>query len=99
MAVIATIAYGIITLIGGLIGYIKAKSQASLISGVISGTLLIICGLLQLQGQSWALILARILTLILIVVFALRLKKTGKFMPAGIMLTLGVISLILMVFA
>ena len=99
MAVLATIAYGIIVLIGGIIGYLKAKSQASLISGGISGVLLLVCGLLQLQGQSWALILAQILILILVIVFAIRLKKTGKFLPAGIMLMLGVVSLLLMLFA
>jgi Transmembrane proteins 14C len=34
VAILATIAYGILTLVGGIIGYRQAKSQVSLISGV-----------------------------------------------------------------
>ncbi len=54
----AAIGYGILTLVGGIMGYIKAKSQASLISGLISGSLLIFAGTAQLMGQSWGLTLA-----------------------------------------
>ena len=42
-AAIVIAAYGAFSLIGGIIGYLKAKSFASLIAGVISGVLLILC--------------------------------------------------------
>ena len=32
--IIATLAYGALALLGGLLGYLKAKSKPSLISGV-----------------------------------------------------------------
>ncbi len=41
MNIIATLAYGIVSLVGGLIGYFKAGSKVSLISGGISGILLL----------------------------------------------------------
>lgn len=95
---IAAIAYGILALIGGIIGYVQAKSKASLISGIISGLLLIISAVLQLQGQSLGLILAIVVTAVLVIVFTIRLAKTRKFMPAGLMIILGLVSLGLMLY-
>lgn len=94
--VIAAIAYGVLAIVGGIIGYVQAKSKASLISGIISGLLLIIAGVMQLQGQGLGLILAIVVTIALIVVFAIRLAKTRKFMPAGLMTALGVAALVVM---
>ena len=91
--IVAPIAYGILALVGGIMGYVQAKSQISLISGVTSGLLLIIAGILQLQGQTWGLTLAGIVAAALIVVFIIRLAKTRKFMPAGLMIIGGVLAL------
>lgn len=95
--IIAAIAYGLLAIVGGIIGYIQAKSKASLISGVISGLLLISGAVVQLQGKGWGLILASVVTAILIVVFVTRLAKTRKFMPAGLMSIIGVAALVVMV--
>lgn len=89
----AAIGYGILTLIGGIMGYVKAKSQASLISGLVSGSLLIFAGTAQLMGQSWGLILAAAISAALVVVFILRLVKTRKFMPAGLLILASLASL------
>ena len=40
-AVVAS--YGLLSLIGGFIGYLKANSAASLMAGSISGVLLVLC--------------------------------------------------------
>lgn len=96
-AIIAAIAYGIIAIVGGIIGYTQARSTASLISGIISGLLLIFGAVLYLQGQAWGFTLALIVTAILVVVFTIRFVKTRKFMPAGLMLTLGVLTLVIMI--
>ena len=92
--IISTFAYGILTLIGGIMGYIKVKSKPSLISGVISGLLLIFATILQYQGIPWSLTLAQLVTGILILVFLLRLIKTQKFMPAGLMLIAGIAAMV-----
>jgi uncharacterized membrane protein (UPF0136 family) len=94
--VVAAIAYGILAIVGGIIGYVQAKSKASLISGIISGLLLVTAGVMQLQGQGLGLILAIVVTIALIIVFAMRLAKTRKFMPAGLMTALGVAALVVM---
>jgi uncharacterized membrane protein (UPF0136 family) len=96
LVVTAAIAYGIMAIIGGIIGYVQAQSKASLISGSISGVLLIIAGVMQLKGQAWGLVLATVVTLVLVIVFAIRLVKTRKFMPAGLMSVLGLAALAIM---
>lgn len=96
LAIVAAIAYGFLSLLGGIFGYIRAQSKASLISGSISGVLLLFAAFLQIQGMTEGLILARIITLVLLVVFIIRLVKTRKFMPAGLMVLAGVITLSLL---
>jgi uncharacterized membrane protein (UPF0136 family) len=93
IGIAAAIGYGILTLVGGIAGYLKAKSQASLISGVVSGLLLIFAGTAQLMGQSWGLTLAAVISAVLVVVFILRLVKTKKFMPAGMLILASLASL------
>lgn len=93
-SIVAVFAYGILAIVGGIIGYMQANSKVSLISGTISGLLLVIAGFFQLQGQGWAAILAAVVTAILVVVFAVRFAKTRKFMPAGLMVILGIVTLV-----
>ncbi|OUL23902.1 TMEM14 family protein [Nostoc sp. 106C] len=96
IGIIAALVYGILALIGGIMGYIQANSKVSLLSGIISGLLLIFGVLLQLQGQAWGLFVAALVTALLVVVFCLRLAKTRKFMPSGLMAILGMVALVLM---
>ncbi|MBC1222562.1 hypothetical protein GNF10_15930 [Nostoc sp. UCD121] len=97
LSIIAAFAYGILAIAGGIIGYTQARSKVSLLSGSISGLLLILAAYFQLQGQTWGLILALLVTSVLVVVFAFRLAKTRKFMPAGLMTILGMLALAVMV--
>ncbi|MBI2885331.1 MAG: TMEM14 family protein [Candidatus Omnitrophica bacterium] len=43
-------AYGAFSIVGGIIGYVKAKSAASLLAGVASGSLLLLCAYGMAQG-------------------------------------------------
>lgn len=97
LSIIAAFLYGILAIAGGIIGYTQARSRVSLLSGSISGLLLILAAYLQLQGQTWGSILAVLVSGVLVVVFAFRLAKTRKFMPAGLMTILGMLSLVVMV--
>ncbi|MDJ0632564.1 MAG: TMEM14 family protein [Xenococcaceae cyanobacterium MO_188.B29] len=93
-ATLAAIAYGITSIAGGIFGYAQAKSRVSLILGSISGIFLIVAAWAQLQGLPIGSTIAQIITLLLVVVFTVRLIKTRKFMPAGLMLILGLITLV-----
>jgi len=97
IAKIAIIVYGILAIAGGIIGYQSAKSKVSLISGSISGVLLLIGGIASFFGQNWGIILGAIVAAVLVVVFIIRLVKTKKFMPAGLMILGGVIVLLVTV--
>lgn len=96
VATVAAIAYGILALVGGIMGYVKVKSKISLISGSSSGVLLLACAVLMLQGYTWSAIAAGGITAILIITFIMRWVKTRKVMPAGLMVILGIPALILM---
>lgn len=93
---VIAIAYGILVLAGGTLGYVQAKSTASLLSGCISGLLLLIAGVVQLQGYDWGLLLALVITVMLAIVFVVRLLKTRKIMPAGIMTAASVAVLVIL---
>lgn len=89
-AAFTTLIFGILAIVGGAIGYKQAGSQVSLLSGLISGLLLLIGAYLLFAGSAFGLSLSAIVSLLLIVVFAIRLAKTRKFMPAGLMIVLGI---------
>jgi len=93
IGIIAAIAYGILSIGGGIMGYVKTQSKVSIISGSISGSLLIASGVAQLSGQAWGQFLGISIASALILVFLVRLVKTRKFMPAGLMIIAGLASL------
>jgi uncharacterized membrane protein (UPF0136 family) len=82
----ATISLGVLSIVGGIIGFKKAKSKPSLIAGTISGLALGICFVVSLTNPTSGLTSALVITGILDLVFLMRLMKTKKMMPAGIML-------------
>ena len=94
LALIIALIYGVLAIVGGVIGYLKARSKPSLISGIVSGLLLIIGALRAAQGIASGLWVVKIVTLVLLIVFIVRLIKTKKFMPAGLMVIGGVVTLI-----
>jgi uncharacterized membrane protein (UPF0136 family) len=84
-----------LVLVGGIIGFKKANSKASLIAGVISSVALDACfayGFVNLQA---GLIGALVVTGLLDIVFIMRLMKTKKFMPSGMILILCIITQVL----
>lgn len=96
LAVLAAIVYGVMAFIGGTIGYRQAKSKVSLISGIVSGILLLVGAVAQIRGQAWGLWLMTAVTAILTLVFAIRLAKTRKFRPAGFMVLYGTSTLVIL---
>ncbi|MDA0266928.1 MAG: hypothetical protein O2890_11970 [Cyanobacteria bacterium] len=90
---IATFVYGVLSLVGGWMGYQQAGSKVSLISGSITGILLLIASFALFQGLGWGPWLGIAVTALLVVTFVVRLVKTRKVMPAGLMVTAGVVTL------
>ncbi len=92
-AILVLWVYIVLLVIGGLIGFLKAKSQVSLIMSCSFAGALILCATGIINQRVFV---ATILLVALLVVFAIRLAKTKKFMPAGMMLVLTLVALALM---
>ena len=86
-------AYIVLLLAGGLIGFFKAKSKVSLITSAVFAAILILTTLRNVFKPAFALTLADVTLVVLLVVFAVRLAKTKKFMPSGLILIATVVVL------
>ena len=93
------IIFGLLTIIGGVIGFVKAGSTASIIAGSISGILLFVAAFLLPQNLAIGLILAGVVSILLAGRFIPAFLKTGQAMPAGLMSVLSVLGVIVAIFA
>jgi uncharacterized membrane protein (UPF0136 family) len=100
VAMIATVGFyliffGVVTAAGGVMGFLKAKSKASLIAGTISGALLVVAGMMARQGNRMGVVLGLVVSLALPGRFGVVFAKTRAMIPAGIMLLLATIGIVL----
>lgn len=86
--------YGALVLVGGVMGWVKAKSTPSLISGLVFGSGLIFIGYGIRQGHAADVTVACIIAGLLAVIMGIRFGKTKKFMPAGLITILSVVVLV-----
>ena len=87
--------YGVLMVLGGLMG-LRAGSKASLYAGSGSGVLLLVAWYVTRLNLPAGLWLGLVLTVLLTLTFAGRWKKTGKFMPAGMLLLLSLVALVVL---
>ena len=92
--------FGALTILGGVIGFVKAGSRASLIAGGVSGVLILVAAWLVMSGQAQAgLILGLVISALLDMRFLPAFVKTKKPMPAGMMAVLSMAGTVLSVLA
>jgi uncharacterized membrane protein (UPF0136 family) len=89
--------YVALLLIGGLIGFFSAGSKVSLITSAIAAAVLISTRI-GILDHTFARNLANITMVVLLIVFAIRLAKTRKFIPPGLLLVLTAVVLIMLNF-
>lgn len=87
--------YIVLLVVGGLIGFLKAKSKVSLYMSCGFAAALVLCAVPNFFAVGFRANLANILMAVLLVVFGMRLAKTKKFMPAGLMLVATIAALAL----
>ena len=87
--------YIALLVVGGLIGFLIGKSKISLNMSIGFAAALAICNINGLLDAKLARTIADVLMVLLLVVFGIRLTKTKKFMPAGMMLIVTLAALIL----
>ena len=85
--------YGAFSLMGGVIGYLKAKSQASLLVGSIAGALLLVCASGIHHGSRAAAVGALLIALVLGGRFLGTWRRTRRLMPDLVMVLLSLATL------
>jgi uncharacterized membrane protein (UPF0136 family) len=85
--------YALVLAGGGVMGYVKAGSRPSLIAGLTSGLAALACLVLTWSHPSLAVMLGIGLAVLMLVVFGIRLARTRKFMPSGMLLVISVVVL------
>jgi len=93
------IIFGVLTILGGIMGYVKAGSTISIIAGSISGILLIIAAFLLPEHRMFGVILGLLVSLLLAGQFVPKFVRTGRIMPAGMMTILSAIGIFMAVAA
>jgi uncharacterized membrane protein (UPF0136 family) len=93
------ILFGVLTIAGGIVGYVKAGSVASVIAGSITGVLLLVAAFLLPEHRRAGLATALVISLFLAAYFIPKFLRTGTPMPAGVMSILSVIGVIVAIVA
>ncbi|MDQ3620885.1 MAG: TMEM14 family protein [Verrucomicrobiota bacterium] len=92
--------FGVLTIAGGVMGYITKASTASLVAGGISGVLLLVAGYLVATAKVQpGVILGLIVSLLLAGRFVPAFVKTMSWMPEGLMAILSAIGLVISILA
>ena len=88
------IIFGLLTIAGGVVGYVKAGSVVSIIAGSIAGILLLVAVFLLPEHRVAGLATALVISLLLAAQFVPKFLRTGRVMPAGMMSVLSVIGIV-----
>ena len=83
--------YIVLLVAGGVAGFVKAQSKMSLLTSLGFAALLILCAMRVIPDP----IVADIILIVLLIFFGLRVAKSKKFMPMGMMTLVTVVALAL----
>jgi len=89
--------YALLVAVGGVLGYVRAGSMASLVAGLISGLLLVGSAVAMMRGafqSGWW--LALVVTILLLARFGMAATKGFKFMPGGLVIIMSILVLIML---
>ncbi|HEY2102952.1 MAG TPA: TMEM14 family protein [Chthoniobacterales bacterium] len=91
--------FGILTIAGGIIGYVSKGSVPSIVAGTIAGILLLVAAFLLPAHFTVGLIIALLVSLLLAGQFVPKLIRTGQMMPAGMMSILSLLGIVAVIAA
>lgn len=95
LTIIVVALFGIINIVGGLIGYFKVQSTVSLISGGAAGVVLLICAYGISRGSALAQVISVIVALLLGGRFLATIVKQFKVMPDLVIIAFSLLTIIL----
>jgi len=88
--------YGILLIVGGAMGYVKARSVPSLVAGLVCGFIALLLG--YRYAWHFAPHVAFILALVLIILMGRRYLRTRKPMPALLIVVLSVVVAVVQIY-
>jgi uncharacterized membrane protein (UPF0136 family) len=91
--------FAALTIAGGVMGFVKAGSTASIVAGGISGVLIIVAAVLMKTNPTVGLVMGGVVALALAGQFIPKYLAKHIFMPAGLMSILSVIAIVLTIVA
>jgi uncharacterized membrane protein (UPF0136 family) len=91
---IITAVFGAFVVFGGIMGYVKAASKASLIAGSVTGGLLLLSAFLMTREMMAGKILGIVVSLVLLSQFGPSLLKKFKVMPNLLIVILGLLTIV-----
>ena len=89
VAAVAVMVYGVFTAVGGVIGYVKAKSTASLIAGLGCGVALVVCALGMQRGSLVSALASGGIAVLLGARFFMTWRQRRRLMPDLLMVLLS----------
>jgi uncharacterized membrane protein (UPF0136 family) len=93
------IIFGLLTIVGGVIGYVRAHSLASLISGGLSGLILLVAGYLLPGRVQLGLVIGLVVSVLLAGRFLPAFIEKRSLFPAGVMAVLSLAGLVITLLA
>ena len=94
MVAVVVASYGVFSLVGGMIGYLKAHSTASLLAGSVSGVLLLLCAYGIGQGSRLAALGSLIIAIALGARFVGTWRQKRRVMPDLLMVLFSAATLL-----
>lgn len=100
LASIIVYVYTVLVIVGGVIGFAKARSLPSLIAGILSGLVLLAAGWGWGHAQYWGRPLSLVVVFLLLALFCFRFfaKTPRVFMPGGLLAILSLLTLLALIF-
>jgi len=88
--------YGLVTIVGGIVGFVTRDSLVSLIAGSLVGVILLYAGLRMQRGWRPSIWIALIGVAALLGQFAPKYFGGAEFVWAGLMTVMGIVALLLL---
>jgi len=87
----ALVVYGVLMIVGGVMGKVKGNSSASLVAGGLTGLVSLVGFWKSLHDPMLGFMIGAMVGLLLTGIFISRFARSRKFMPAGLILVLSLI--------
>ena len=92
--------YAVLLGVGGVMGFVRARSHVSLVTGVLAALCAVVALVVSAMGRKWGIPLGALLSMSLFVLFGYRYTlRSRKFMPSGMLAVVSLVVLAVMMLA